>query len=67
MERTIAIRRHAKLDAAAAGAGKRTVGDAWAWTRKNAAADICPLVAVTLGLWAAGMPEAEVDVAANVW
>jgi hypothetical protein len=29
------------------------VGDAWAWTRKNASTDVCPLVALTLALWAA--------------
>ena len=50
------IRRHARLDEAAAGAAKRSIGDAWAWTRKSAAADICPLVAATLALWAAEGP-----------
>ncbi len=43
----------AALDEAAAGAAKRAIGDAWAWTRKSAAADISPLVAATLALWAA--------------
>jgi hypothetical protein len=59
MDRTIRIRRHAKLDEAAAGAAKRSVGDAWAWTRKNATADISPLVAATLALWGAGRPAEE--------
>lgn len=54
MEGTIRIRRHPKLDDAAAAAAKRHVGDAWAWTRKRTAADISPLVAVTLALWASG-------------
>jgi hypothetical protein len=49
----VRIRRNPRLDEAAAGAAKRTVGDAWAWTRKNASADISPLVAVTLALWGA--------------
>ena len=30
---------------------KRPLGDAWAWSRKNAAGDISPLVACTLALW----------------
>ncbi|HET9770539.1 MAG TPA: terminase family protein, partial [Acidimicrobiia bacterium] len=52
MDSKIRIRRHPKLDEAVAGAAKRTVGDAWAWTRKNATTDVCPLVALTLALWA---------------
>ncbi len=57
IEQRIRIRRHARFDEAAAGAAKRSSGDAWAWTRKSAAADISPLVAATLALWAAGEPE----------
>ncbi len=38
-----------ELNAAVAAARKRTVGDAWAWSRKDAT-DISPLVAVTLAL-----------------
>lgn len=34
-------------------ARKRSLGDAWAWNRKNAASDITPLVACTLALWGA--------------
>jgi hypothetical protein len=42
-----------------AGAGHRrphhgpliTLGDAWAWDRKNQSADVTPLVAATLALW----------------
>lgn len=66
VERKIRIRSHPKLDAAAAAATKRAVGDAWAWTRKHAAADISPLVAVTLAVWAT-QTLVDVDVAANVW
>ena len=40
------------LNAAVAGARKRTVGDAWAWARKDARTDITPLYAATLALWA---------------
>jgi hypothetical protein len=50
---TIRIRKNPRLDEAAAGAAKRQVGDAWAWTRKNASADISPLVAATLAIWGA--------------
>lgn len=43
------------LELAVAGAEKRTLGDAWAWTRKAAVegtqTDISPLVAITVALW----------------
>lgn len=38
------------LNSALAVARKRSLGDSWAWHRKNAAADITPLVACTLAL-----------------
>jgi len=44
----IRIRTHPALDVAAAGAVRRTVGDAWAWTRRSAQVDVSPLVAATL-------------------
>lgn len=37
-----------ELKAAIKGASRRSLGDAWAWARKSSAADISPLVAVTL-------------------
>ncbi|MGD0312497.1 MAG: terminase large subunit [Acidimicrobiales bacterium] len=40
----------AELTAALDGAVKRSLGDAWAWSRRSSAVDICPLVAVTLAL-----------------
>lgn len=40
-----------ELTAAVKGATKRTLGDAWAWSRKNSGVDISPLVASTLALW----------------
>lgn len=40
-----------RLNVAAEGASKRNLGDAWAWSRKNSAVDISPLVAVTLARW----------------
>lgn len=33
------------------GATSRTLGEAWAWSRKNSGVDISPLVAITLALW----------------
>jgi len=39
------------LDAAAAAAVSRPIGDAWAWGRRKSAGDITPLVAVTFALW----------------
>lgn len=53
MEGRLALRSHPRLDSAAAGAAKRSVGDAWAWGRKSSAVDVSPLVAVTLALWGA--------------
>ena len=38
------------LNSALAVARRRSLGDSWAWHRKNAAADITPLVACTLAL-----------------
>lgn len=40
------------LDAAVAGARKRQLESAWAWSRRDSAVDISPLVAVTLAHWA---------------
>jgi hypothetical protein len=40
-------------EAAVAGAVKRPLGDAWAFSRRNSFVDICPLVSVTLALWGA--------------
>ena len=41
----------AELTSAIKGAAKRPLGDAWAWSRKNSAVDISPLVAITLAHW----------------
>jgi hypothetical protein len=40
-----------RLNIAVEGASKRNLGEAWAWSRKNSAVDISPLVAVTLARW----------------
>jgi hypothetical protein len=47
---TLRHRGRPELDAAVAGAEKRTVGDAWLWSRKDSSVDISPLVTVTLAL-----------------
>ena len=53
------------LVTALGGAASRPLADAWAWARRNAAADICPLVAVTLAAWGHALraPASE----AGVW
>ena len=43
-----------ELGSAVRGATSRPLGDAWAWSRKNSNADICPLVAATLAFWGSG-------------
>lgn len=39
------------LTNAVAAAAKRDLADKWAWDKKNAASDICPLVSATLAVW----------------
>lgn len=36
------------LDAAASGAARRELGDAWAWTRKKSSVDVSPVVALSI-------------------
>lgn len=50
-DRKVTVRRHWKLDKAAAGATKRQNGDAWTWDRRDATVDVSPLVAVTAAHW----------------
>lgn len=52
-----------ELDEAVGGATTRSLGEAWAWSRKSAAVDISPLVAATLALWGA----ASAPAAPQVW
>jgi hypothetical protein len=40
-----------ELSSAVAGAVKRQLGEAWAWSRKNSSIDISPLVAITLAFF----------------
>jgi len=48
------------------GATKRPLGEAWAWSRKNSAVDISPLVAATLALWGASTVPFD-DTAPVIW
>lgn len=47
------------LEVAVAGATRRTLGDAWAWSRRHSTVDISPLVAVTLARWAVHRAEED--------
>jgi hypothetical protein len=59
VEKQISIHSHPDLDAAVTGATQRTVGDGWAWARRNEQAVISPLVATTLAVDAASKPAAR--------
>lgn len=48
-----------ELTTALRGAAQRSLGDAWAWSRKSSSADISPLVAATLALRGVSLREAE--------
>jgi hypothetical protein len=48
----IRIRPHPALDAAAASAARRALGDAWAWARRQSTVSISTLTAATVALWA---------------
>lgn len=49
---TVRIRPHGDLDAAAASAARRTLGDRWAWSRRQSGASISTLTAATVAVWA---------------
>lgn len=49
-----------QMNVALGDARKRPLGDAWAWSKKNSASDITPLVAATLALWGARAPQDKV-------
>jgi hypothetical protein len=50
-DHTVAHRGEPALDAAVAGAGRRTMGDGWGWGRRTSTADVSPLIAASLALW----------------
>jgi hypothetical protein len=47
----VRIRPNAELDAAAASAAQRALGDAWAWGRRQSSTSIATLTAATVALW----------------
>ena len=47
----VAIRPSSDLDVAVLGAGRRLVGDGWAFGRRASSADVSPLIAAALALW----------------
>lgn len=56
------------LNAALAGAGKRRLGDAWAWEERGTAVDISPLIAVTLASWAHEREAVnDIDLLQTIW
>ncbi len=59
---------HPALSGALSGAGKRPLGDAWAWDRRGVSVDISPLVAVTLARWAwTTRDRGDDDAPPNIW
>lgn len=58
-DRKVMFRRHPALDAAVAGADRRYSGDGWRWARRGTV-DVTPLVAMTIGVWAATSEDASV-------
>lgn len=59
VESQLRVRREPVLDAAAAAATRRSVGDAWAWGRRSTQEDVSPLIAASLALWASSTPGAQ--------
>ncbi|MEW2570488.1 terminase [Streptomyces sp. NPDC047070] len=57
----------APLTAALAGAQKRDLGDAWAWTRKSDGVDVSPLVSATYAVWGWEMFHDVEDEEAEPW
>jgi hypothetical protein len=49
----VRYRPHPALDDAAASAGRRALGDAWAWGRRLTSVSLSPLTAATVALWSA--------------
>jgi hypothetical protein len=56
----VQIRPHPALDAAAAAAARRTLGDAWAWARRLSTVSISTLTAATVALWSYDHAPADV-------
>jgi hypothetical protein len=50
---TVRYRHHPALDSAASAAVRRTLGDAWAWGRRQSSGSLAALTAATVAVWAA--------------
>jgi len=48
----VRYRHHPALDSAAAGAVRRSLGDAWAWGRRQSSGSLAALTAATVAVWA---------------
>ncbi|MEW2567641.1 terminase [Streptomyces sp. NPDC047070] len=58
----------APLTSAVAGAKKRDLSDAWAWTRRSEGTDVSPLVSATYALWGwEQFHDVEEEGAPNLW
>ena len=51
LDHSLTYRPHPALDDAAAAAGRRTLGDRWAWGRRQASVSIAALTASTVAMW----------------
>lgn len=58
-EKRLSVRSHPSLDEAVENGRRRWSGDQWFWGRKNAGADVSPLVAMSLAVFTASVPEAK--------
>lgn len=63
VDRKLRIRSHDSLNAAIAAAVKRISADAWVWARRDADADVSPLVALTIASFEAAR---DIDPVGNV-
>src|SRR5690606_24824701 len=66
-EQTLSHLDQAPLASALAGAQKRPLGDAWAWSRRIPSVDISPLVAATLAKWGLTAEVEEAEEVPQVW
>jgi hypothetical protein len=66
-DQTLTHRNQAPLRTALAAADRRSLGDAWAWARRGASADISPLIAVTLALWGSATVEPTQEEVTEPW
>jgi hypothetical protein len=67
-DQSLSHRDDAPLATALAGAQKRPLGEAWAWSRRGEGVDISPLVAATFAKWGLGAEvEEDIDPLDNIF